>query len=144
MHYRKRQKVIKLQCMMITLNTAAAAAAPTWALLVSTQCYENYAFDAEGRLDTDRPYWKAKGGDDYLVTCATLDADSTALEQLIVIDRVRDQIEIDNGGFQESIIGWRIVPADYDPAVDMGPSLTPEADASYIRWLRDRLVRIAV
>jgi hypothetical protein len=109
----------------------------THALLVHTQVYENYAWGADGQLDTDRPYWKPKGGNDYLVTCATLDADSTALEQAYVLDRVRDQIEIDNGGFQESIIGWRVVSADFDPAAG-------EDDLYIAKWLRTSLTRITI
>jgi len=129
-----------IQCMMIQLNTAAVNA-PAYALLVSTQCYENYAWREDGSLDTENPYWKAKGGSDYLITCATLDADSTELEQLIVLDRRRDDIETSNGGFREHIIGWRLVPADYDPAE--GIEADPRDPYCYAKHLRESLIRMA-
>lgn len=83
----------------------------TAALLVSTQEYENYAFDAEGKLDTDRPYWKAKGGSDILIT--GVDPEATELEIQYVLDSLRHLLEISNDLFREHIIGWKIVPENF-------------------------------
>ena len=121
--------------MMIQLATTAVDAPATHALLISTQCHENYAWREDGSLDTENPYWKAKGGSEYLVSCRTLDADSTATEVAIIVDRVRERIECDNGGFQESIIGWQIVPVDFDPAAG-------EDDPYTAKWLRERIERM--
>jgi hypothetical protein len=125
--------------MMIRLDSAAVNAPATHALLVSTQCHENYAWREDGSLDTENPYWKAKGGSEYLVSCRALDVDSTNIEQLIVLDRVRTQIECDNGGFQEYVIGWRIVPADFDVAGHIDPATD---DYGYADFLRSSLTRM--
>ena len=77
-------------------------------LLITTQVYENYGahdWDGEGECPD---YWKAKGGSDYVIKnvdeCDMID---------IIVDRVRDQIEMDNEAFREYIIGYRIVADDY-------------------------------
>jgi hypothetical protein len=77
-------------------------------LLITTQVYENYGahdWDGEGECPD---YWKAKGGSDYVIKnvdeCDMVD---------IIVDRVRDQIEMDNEVFREYIIGYRIVADDY-------------------------------
>ena len=37
-------------------------------LLITTQVYENYAWNEDGSLGTgDNAYWKAKGGNDYVL-----------------------------------------------------------------------------
>lgn len=70
-------------------------------LLITTQTYENYGSAAE-------PYWKPKGGCDYVVKnvdeCDMID---------IIVDRVRSQIECDNEGYREYILGWSIVADSY-------------------------------
>ena len=91
---------------MKTTNSANVRVT-TAALLVSTQCYENYGFDAEGKLDPDRPYWKAKGGSDILIT--GVDQDSTEQDIRYVVDAVRERIECDNDFFREYILGWKMV-----------------------------------
>ena len=77
-------------------------------LLITTQVYENYgAHDWDGGGECP-DYWKAKGGSDYVIKnvdeCDMID---------IIVDRVRDQIEMDNEAFREYIIGYRIVADDY-------------------------------
>ena len=96
---------------MMTKTNSANLRVNGAALLVSTQVYENYAFDDEGNLDTDNPYWKAKGGSDILVS--GVDADATPLEIQYIMDAVRDQIECDNGAYQEYILGWKLVPENF-------------------------------
>jgi hypothetical protein len=78
-------------------------------LLITTQVYENYAWNEDGSLGTgDKAYWKAKGGSDYVVKnvneCDMID---------VIVDRVRGQVECDNDGFREYIIGYRVVADDY-------------------------------
>jgi len=126
--------------MMIRLDSASAPKAITHALLVSTQCHENYAWREDGTLDADNPYWKAKGGSDFLVLSNRLDADSTDLEQNIVLDMVRYEIEHDNFAFREYIIGYRLVPANYDPAE--GIEADPSNPHCYAKYLRESLTRI--
>ena len=70
-------------------------------LLITTQVYENYG-------DADKPYWKAKGGSDYVVKKFKQFNKVTE-----VVMALRGQIEQDNEFFQESIIGWEVVADDY-------------------------------
>lgn len=78
-------------------------------LLITTQVFENYAWNEDGSLGTGaNAYWKPKGGNDYVVKgvdeCDMID---------VIVDRVRSQIECDNEAFQETIIGYRVVADDY-------------------------------
>jgi hypothetical protein len=81
------------------------------ALLVSTQCFENYAFTPDGEVDGENPYWKPKGGSDYLIQ--NVDAESTSLEIQYILGRVAEQVETDNSLYREYIIGCRMVPGDF-------------------------------
>ncbi len=75
-------------------------------LLIQTQVYENYgAHDWDG-TGTCPQYWKAKGGNDYVVKNFKGDA-TTAVMAL------RSQIECDNEGYRENIVSWEIVADDY-------------------------------
>ena len=79
-------------------------------LLITTQVYENYAWNEDGSLGTgDNAYWKAKGGNDYVVKNFKGNH-STSLK---IIMAVRGQIEQDNEMFREHIIDWAIVADDY-------------------------------
>ena len=70
-------------------------------LLIQTQVYENYG-------SADKPYWKAKGGGDYVVKKFKQFNKVTE-----VVMALRGQIEQDNEFFQETIIGWEVVADDY-------------------------------
>jgi hypothetical protein len=70
-------------------------------LLISTQVYENYG-------DTVKPYWKPKGGSDYVVKKFR---DFNRVTEVVMA--LRSQIEQDNEFYQESIIGWEVVADDY-------------------------------
>lgn len=79
-------------------------------LLITTQVFENYAWNEDGSLGTgDKAYWKAKGGSDYVVkNFKGGEADAT-----LAIMALRSKIEQDNDAFREHIIDWRIVADDY-------------------------------
>jgi hypothetical protein len=71
-------------------------------LLITTQVYENYG-------DADQPYWKPKGGSDYVIKKFKGGmADAT-----LAIMAVRSQVECDNEMFREYIIDFTIVADDY-------------------------------
>jgi hypothetical protein len=77
-------------------------------LLITTQVQENYgAHDWDGVGECPQ-YWKFKGGSDYSIKnvdqCDMID---------VIVDRARTQIEVDNQGFREYIIGWEVVADDY-------------------------------
>jgi hypothetical protein len=77
-------------------------------LLITTQVYENYgAHDWDGKNECPQ-YWKAKGGNDYVVKKFK---DFSAVSETVMA--LRGQIECDNDHFRESIIGWEIVADNY-------------------------------
>ena len=78
-------------------------------LLITTQVYENYAWNEDGSLGTgDNAYWKAKGGNDYVLLNFTDFTNTTE-----VVMGLRSQIESDNNFFREHIIDWSVVEDDY-------------------------------
>ena len=70
-------------------------------LLISTQVLENYGSE-------DNPYWKAKGGEDYVVKNFR---DFNRVAHVVMA--LRSEIEIDNPFCQEYIAGWEVVDDDY-------------------------------
>jgi len=77
-------------------------------LLITTQVYENYgAHDWDGVGECPQ-YWKAKGGNDYVVKKFK---DINKVTETVMA--LRGQIEQDNDGFRETIIGWEVVANDY-------------------------------
>ncbi len=71
-------------------------------LLIQTQVYENYG-------TADEPYWKPKGGSDYVVKkFKGSHADAT-----LAVMALRTQVECDNDHFREQIIDFRIVDDKY-------------------------------
>jgi len=78
-------------------------------LLITTQVFENYAWNEDGSLGTgDNAYWKAKGGSDYVVKNFR---DYNRVTETVMA--LRSQIECDNDAFREHIIGWEVVADDY-------------------------------
>ncbi len=76
-------------------------------LLITTQVYENYGAHDWNGVGECPQYWKAKGGNDYVVKNINLNkATETVMD-------VRGRIEQDNQGFRETIIGWEVVADDY-------------------------------
>lgn len=76
-------------------------------LLITTQVYENYgAHDWDG-VGECPSYWKAKGGNDYVVKKINVNKVTET------VMGVRSQIEQDNHAFRETIIGWEVVANDY-------------------------------
>lgn len=76
-------------------------------LLITTQVYENYgAHDWDGKGECPQ-YWKAKGGSDYVVLSVDVNRAAETAEA------VRSQVECNNEGFREHIIGWEVVADDY-------------------------------
>jgi hypothetical protein len=69
-------------------------------LLITTQVYENYG-------TADEPYWKPKGGSDYVVKKINVNKVTEAVMGL------RSQIECDNEFYREYILGWEVVANDY-------------------------------
>jgi hypothetical protein len=73
-------------------------------LHIQTQVYENYgAHDWDGTGACPQ-YWKAKGGNDYMVPKVKNAEEATA-----AIMCLREKIEESNEYFRENIIGWDLV-----------------------------------
>ena len=90
-------------------------------LLITTQVYENYG-------TADEPYWKPKGGSDYVVK--KFKGGEAAATMAVM--GLRSQIECDNEGYREYILGWEIVgdkhltefeksQLDYEGKITYGP-----------------------
>lgn len=78
-------------------------------LLITTQVYENYAFDEDGNLGTGiNAYWKPKGGNDFVVKNFK---DFNRVTETVMA--LRGKIECDNDMYYEYIIGWEVVADDY-------------------------------
>ena len=73
-------------------------------LLITTQVYENYgAHDWDGVGECPQ-YWKAKGGNDYVVKKFK---DINRVTETVMA--LRGQIECDDRFYRETITGWEIV-----------------------------------
>jgi len=79
-------------------------------LVITTQVYENYAWREDGTNGTgDAAYWKAKGGDDYVIR----NFDPTRYAPGLVVELVRSRIESDSDYVREHIVDWSVVEDDY-------------------------------
>ena len=83
-------------------------------LHIWTQDYENYgAHDWNGEGDCPQ-YWKAKGGEDYIIPKFKGGAEDATYAVMCL----RDKIEEDNEYFRRSVIGWKIVDDKYMTAFE--------------------------
>lgn len=72
-------------------------------IAIETQVMENYG-------DAENPYWKAKGGNDYVIENVE-NTDRKTLRQ--VIDAAKSQIECDSEYYREWVISWGVVDDEY-------------------------------
>jgi len=80
-------------------------------LMITTQIQENYgAHDWDGAGECPQ-YWKFKGGNDYSYSLGSHLRNPEALAELV--QALRGQIECDNEGFREYILGWSVESDDY-------------------------------
>jgi len=83
-------------------------------LLITTQVYENYAWREDGTIGKgDDAYWKAKGGNDYVVKNIPWKTEDDFQNALKILAEVTPKIECDNDYFRETAIGWEVVADDY-------------------------------
>ena len=77
-------------------------------LLITTQVYENYAWNEDGTIGTgSAAYWKAKGGDEYVVTGIWDEEEAT-----VAVMALREEIEKANDYMTESIVDYRLLDND--------------------------------
>lgn len=80
-------------------------------LHIQTQIQENYgAHDWDGTGSCPQ-YWKFKGGNDYMYRLGANVRSEEGLKELV--EYFRPQIEMDNEGFREYIIGYGVVADDF-------------------------------
>lgn len=70
-------------------------------VVIFTQVYENYGTKEDA-------HWKAKCGDEYVVTGIWDEEEATT-----AVMCVRDQIEQSNDYIRETIINWKLVDNEY-------------------------------
>lgn len=79
-------------------------------LLINTQVFENYAWNEDGSIGTGaEAYWKAKGGNDYVIR----NFDPTRYAPGLVVDMIKDKVESASDYFMEHIVDWSVVEDDY-------------------------------
>ena len=71
-------------------------------ILITTQYRENYGTEAE-------PYWKFKGGVDYVIK----NVDPLKTAPGLLVERVRGDIEYSGLMSEEYILDWQLVTDDY-------------------------------
>jgi hypothetical protein len=72
-------------------------------IVIQTQIRENYG-------DADKPYWKFKGGDTYVVSNLSVAQTLKVKDQ--GIPTLKALIETRNEGFEEYVVDWSIVDDD--------------------------------
>ena len=73
-----------------------------------TQVYENYAIREDGSIGTGaEAYFKAKGGDEYVV----LNVDKSEMSRILA--EVRAKVEVSNDYFRETVVDFQLVEDDY-------------------------------
>ena len=77
-------------------------------LLITTQYSENYGIP-------DQPYWKFKGGEDYIIEIPGFRFDDEFAEKNLreVVDQLRSKIEYCNDMASERISGYKVVEDGY-------------------------------
>ena len=75
---------------------------------ITTQYHENYG-------DRENPYWKAKGGEDYIIDVPGFIYDDVMSfkKGQMIIDSLYGVLEHDGVYTKEYIIGWGFVPDDF-------------------------------
>ena len=76
--------------------------------IFTTQVYENYAWREDGSIGTGADaYFKAKGGDEYVV----LNVDRSAMSRILA--EVKARVEVSNDYFKETVVDFMLVEDDY-------------------------------
>ena len=70
-------------------------------ILITTQYRENYG-------TPDDPYWKFKGGTDYVI----LNVDPAKTAPGVLVEQVRNQVEYSTPMSEEYILDWELVSDD--------------------------------
>jgi hypothetical protein len=78
-------------------------------VVIYTQVHENYAWNEDGTIGKGaEAYWKAKGGDEYVIRDITNQEEAT-----MAVMAMRGEIEKVNDYIAESIVDWELVDDNY-------------------------------
>jgi hypothetical protein len=80
-------------------------------LMISTQVQENYGAHDWNGVGECPQRWKFKGGNDYSYALGLYTRNDQALAELV--EALRGQIEEDNTGYREYIMGWSVESDNY-------------------------------
>lgn len=80
---------------------------------ITTQYHENYG-------DIDNPYWKAKGGDEYIIEVPNFNYDDemSYKKGQMIMDKLYNVLEHDGEYTKEYVIGWGFVPDDFQTSFE--------------------------
>ncbi len=76
-------------------------------LLIQTQVHENYgahAWDGEGECPQ---YWKAKGGEEYVLPNFTAFTSTAS-----VVEALKPQVEANDHYWREAVVSWAVIGDD--------------------------------
>ena len=74
---------------------------------ITTQYMENYG-------DVEKPYWKYKGADEYIIDVPGFRFDDMAYKKgRMIVDELSEKFEYRNDYSQEYIVDWKFVEDDY-------------------------------
>lgn len=81
---------------------------------ITTQYRENYG-------TADEPYWKSKGGDEYIIDVPgfNYDHEMAFKKGQMIVDEMLPKIEYSNTFNEEYIIGWGFVPDDFKTSYEL-------------------------
>ncbi|MFN9904389.1 MAG: hypothetical protein ACK55Z_37570, partial [bacterium] len=78
-------------------------------VVIYTQVFENYAWNEDGSIGKGKDaYWKAKGGDEYVVTGIWDQEEATTAVMVL-----REQIERADDYIIETIVDWELVDNEF-------------------------------
>jgi len=78
-------------------------------VVIYTQVFENYAWNEDGSIGKGKDaYWKAKGGDEYVVTGIWDQEEATTAVMVL-----REQIERADDYIVETIVDWELVDNEF-------------------------------
>lgn len=108
-------------------------------LFINCQYMENYGVhDWDGKGECPQ-YWKFKGGEDFFLSLDGFNPDHEFADKRLqmIVDSVRDQIEWDDVGSRQYVVGYSVVEDDYMSEFERS-QLEYEGSITYpTKWLKE-------
>lgn len=110
-------------------------------LHITCQYMENYgAHDWDGKGECPQ-YWKFKGGEDFFYSLEGFRFESEFADKNLrmIVDGLREQVEWDNIGSRQYIVGYEVVEDDYMTEFERS-QLEYDGEIRYpAKWLEDAI-----